>query len=266
MPDAGNVAGQDPYQRFSLKGKVALVTGAAGGLGRAICEAFTLAGASVACVDANLPAVESVAQALRALGGRALALAADVADHEAVHRTVGRCVAELGAPTILLSGAAGSDPDGSVLDYSLDQWNRVMAVNINGAFLFSKAVIPHMAQAGGGSIILLASQLGTVAAPRRVAYCTSKAALIHMASAMAADHASQSIRVNSLSPGAVETSRLEFRFGSMEEARRIAGPRHLLGRLGLPVEIGSAALFLASDASSFMTGADLLVDGGYVAT
>src|SRR5947209_3101638 len=117
--------------------------------------------------------------------------------------------------------------------------------------------------AGGGSIIHIASQLGTVGTPGRVAYCATKGALITMAKAMAADHAGQKIRVNTLSPGAVETERMPLRFGTMEKAREIMGPKHLLNRLGQPDEIAAAALFLASDASSFITGSNLLVDGGY---
>ena len=123
-----------------------------------------------------------------------------------------------------------------------------------------------MIAAGGGSIIHIASQLGSVGAPRRAAYCATKGALIQLAKAMAVDHAAQNIRVNTLSPGAVETERL-LRFGDDGEgARRHSGPKHLLDRLGQPEEIAAAAVFLASDASSFMTGADLLVDGGYNAT
>jgi NAD(P)-dependent dehydrogenase (short-subunit alcohol dehydrogenase family) len=119
-----------------------------------------------------------------------------------------------------------------------------------------------MIAAGGGSIIHIASQLGTVGTPGRVAYCSTKGALITMAKAMAADHAAQGIRVNTLSPGAVETERM-LRYGSMEKARAALGPKHLLQRLAQPDEIAQAALFLAPDASSFMTGSDLRVDGGY---
>jgi NAD(P)-dependent dehydrogenase (short-subunit alcohol dehydrogenase family) len=119
---------------------------------------------------------------------------------------------------------------------------------------------------GGGSIIHIASQLGRVAAPARAAYCSSKGAVIQLAKAMAVDHSGQNIRVNALSPGAIETRRVVLRFGDMQTARRIAGPKHLLGRLGQPEEIAQAALFLASDSASFMTGADLLVDGGYTTT
>jgi NAD(P)-dependent dehydrogenase (short-subunit alcohol dehydrogenase family) len=153
-----------------------------------------------------------------------------------------------------------------VLDLTLSDWNQVFAVNVGGAFLMSRAILPAMIAAGGGSIIHIASQLGSVAASRRAAYCATKGALIQLAKAMATDHATQNIRVNTLSPGAVETERLITRFGDMDTARRTAGPKHLLQRLGQPEEIALAAVFLASDASSFMTGADLLVDGGYNAT
>ena len=153
-----------------------------------------------------------------------------------------------------------------MLDIEPADWDRVFAVNVRGAYLMSRAVLPAMIAAGGGSIIHIASQLGRVAAPARAAYCATKGAIIQLAKAMAVDHAAQNIRVNALSPGAIETERLVLRFGSMDAARHVAGPKHLLGRLGEPDEIAQAALFLASDAASFMTGADMLVDGGYTTT
>jgi NAD(P)-dependent dehydrogenase (short-subunit alcohol dehydrogenase family) len=122
-----------------------------------------------------------------------------------------------------------------------------------------------MIEGGGGSVILIASQLGSVASPGRAVYCAGKGALIQLAKVMAADHAAEGVRVNTLSPGAIETGRLLRRYGDMAEARAALGPKHPMGRLGLPEEIAEAAVFLASDAASFMTGADLLVDGGYTA-
>ena len=171
-----------------------------------------------------------------------------------------------GAIDVLVNAAATNDPNGTVIDIKPAEWTRVFAVNVMGAYLMSRAVLPTMIAAGGGNIIHIASQLGRVAAPLRAAYCSSKGAIIQLAKAMAVDHAAQNIRVNSLSPGAVETQRLVLRFGDMETARRVAGPKHLLNRLGQPDEIAHAALFLASDAASFMTGADMLVDGGYTTT
>jgi len=250
----------DPY---SLRGKNAVVTGAGAGIGRAIALAFARAGANVACLDFDGAAAEATSSAAAQIGRRALAVTCDVGDEQSVQAAAQSVLREFEAVHVLLNGAAGHDPNGTVLDLSLADWNRVMAVNVGGAFLMSRALLPAMIAAGGGSIIHIASQLGSVAAPARAVYCTSKGALIQLARAMAVDHAGQNIRVNTLSPGAVETARLVKRFGDMDTARRISGPKHLLGRLGQPDEIAAAAVFLASDAASFMTGADLLVDGGY---
>lgn len=237
--------------KFSLQGKGAIVTGAAGGIGSAIVRAFRDAGARVAGVDLEQAKIEAD-----------LALACDISSETDTREAVERAAGELGGLHVLVSAAAMRDPTATVTDLDLAAWNRVFAVNVGGAYLMSRWSIPHMARSGGGSIILVASQLGTVGTPGRVAYCATKGALVTMAKAMAADHAAQNIRVNALSPGAVETERM-LRFGSMENAREALAPKHLLNRLGLPEEIAAAALFLASDASSFMTGANLLVDGGY---
>ena len=245
--------------RFALGGKAAVVTGAGGGIGRAIAIAFARAGAKVACVDLQAETAQATAELA---GEGALAIQCDVSSELATRNAVERAVKAFGALHILVNGAAMTDPTATVLDLDLAAWNGVFAVNVGGAFLMSRWVIPHLAAAGGGSIIHIASQLGTVGAAGRVAYCATKGALITMAKAMAADHAGQRIRVNTLSPGAVETGRM-LRFGSMEQARAALGPKHLVNRLGQPEEIAAAALFLASDASSFMTGADLRVDGGY---
>ena len=255
-----------PNDNFSLARKSAVVTGAGNGIGRAISLAFAEAGAAVACVDLDVKSADATATAITKKGGLALPLQCDVAIEADVERTAKMIVAEFVGVHILVNGAAGYDPNGTVLDLTLSEWNRVFAVNVGGAFLMSRAILPAMISEGGGSIIHIASQLGSVAAARRAAYCATKGALIQLAKAMATDHAPQNIRVNTLSPGAVETERLIKRFGDMDAARRIAGPKHLLQRLGQPDEIARAAVFLASNASSFMTGADLLVDGGYNAT
>jgi NAD(P)-dependent dehydrogenase (short-subunit alcohol dehydrogenase family) len=237
--------------KFSLQGKCAIVTGAAGGIGSAIVRAFRDAGARVAGVDLDAGQIQAD-----------LALQCDVSQEHETRQAVERAAAELGGLHVVVSAAAMLDASASVTELDLAAWNRVFAVNVGGAYLMSRWAIPHLARSGGGSIILVASQLGTVGTPGRVAYCASKGALVTMAKAMAADHAAQQIRVNALSPGAVETARM-LRFGSMEKAREALGPKHLVGRLGKPEEIAAAALFLAADASSFMTGSNLLVDGGY---
>jgi NAD(P)-dependent dehydrogenase (short-subunit alcohol dehydrogenase family) len=249
--------------KYSLAGKSAVVTGAGNGIGRAIALAFADAGANVACVDLDKAAAEASA---KGIGPSSIAVACDVSNEAQVEAAAKAILAKYSAIHILVNGAAGHDPNGTVLDLTLDDWNKVFSVNVGGAFLMSRAILPAMSKAGGGSIIHIASQLGSVAGPRRAVYCASKGALLQLAKAMATDHAAQNVRVNTLSPGAVETDRLVKRFGDMETARRTAGPKHLLQRLGQPQEIAQAAVFLASDASSFMTGTDLLVDGGYNAT
>jgi len=238
---------------YSLQGKAAIVTGAAGGIGSAIARAFAEAGARVAAVDLDIKRISHE---------KWLGIACDVSSESETRDAVEQASKAFGGLHVLVNGAAMKDPSATVVELDLAAWNRVFAVNVAGAYLMSRWAIPHLARAGGGSIIHIASQLGTVGTPGRVAYCSTKGALITMAKAMAADHAAQKIRVNTLSPGAVETERM-LRFGSMEKAREILGPKHLLNRLGQPAEIAAAALFLASEASSFMTGADLRVDGGY---
>jgi NAD(P)-dependent dehydrogenase (short-subunit alcohol dehydrogenase family) len=246
-----------------LQGKVAIVTGAGGGIGTAITRQFACEGASVIGVDVNADALGRMAAAVRAADGRVSTLSADVADEATAVDAVARALAEFGRLDVLVSNAVHDVPLAPLTSLSLADWRRTMAVNLDAAFLLSKHAIPAMDGGGGGSIILVASQLGSVARPGRPWYCAAKGALIQLAKAMALDHAGQHIRVNSLSPGPVETERYMRNFDSIEAAR--ASHHTLLGRLGAPDEIAAGAVFLASDESAFMTGADLLIDGGYTA-
>lgn len=248
-----------------LAGRVALVVGAANGIGRATVLAFAEAGARVVCADVDEAGARSVAAAVERRGGHALARRSDVTRAEDARADVETAVDAFGGLDVLFFAAATLDPTATVLDMEEAAWNRTLAVNLTGAFLTSKAALPALVARGGGSIIFIASQLGRVGAPGRPAYCATKGALIQLAKVMAADHAGQGIRVNTLSPGAIETDRLVHRFGDLPAACAALAPKHLLGRLGTVDEIARAAVFLASDASSFMTGADLLVDGGYTA-
>lgn len=243
-----------------LSNRVALVTGAAGGIGAAIARAFAQAGARVACLDLQPP--DALATGI---GPAAMALACDVSNEAETLAATAAVLAAWDTVDILVNGAAPDDPSGTVLDLEPADWNRVFAVHVTGAYLMSRAVLPAMIAGGGGSIIHIASQMGRVGSPGRPAYCAAKGALIQLAKVMALDHAAQNIRVNSLSPGAVETGRMLFRHGTMANARAASVPKHPIGRLGQPEEIAQAALFLATDASSFVTGSDLLVDGGYTA-
>jgi NAD(P)-dependent dehydrogenase (short-subunit alcohol dehydrogenase family) len=250
---------------YSLQGKTALVTGAGSGIGRAIAMAFGEAGAAVGCADIDADAARKTSDAIAAAGGKTLPIACDVSREADAAAAASAVAGALGAIHILVNAAVATDPTGTVLDYSRADWDRVFAINVTGVFLMSRAVLPAMIAAGGGSIIHLASQHARVGAPGRAVYCATKGALVMLAKSMAVDHAGQHIRVNTLSPGAVETPRMTYRFGDMAAARAALGPKHLLNRLAAPDEIARAALFLASDASSFVTGSDLLVDGGFTA-
>ena len=247
----------------TLAGKTAIVTGAGSGIGRAIASAFAGAGAKVACLDIDGEAAAATCRALGQAGGEGLALRCDVSLPAEVEAAVAGTLERFGGVQVLVNAAAAYDRSGTILDLDAEEWSRVFAVNVGGAFLMSRSALPPMIAAGGGSIIHIASQLGRVAQKERAVYCATKGAVIQLAKAMAIDHADDNIRVNALSPGPVATERLERRFGDMAAAEAALGGRQLVGRLGRPDEIAQAALFLASDAASFITGSDFLVDGGY---
>ena len=254
-----------PDPAFSLDKKIALVVGAANGIGRATALAYAAAGATVACADVEEPGAKTTAAEIEAGGGQALPVRLDVTDGASCRDAVAATVQRFGGVDVLMYGAADSDQAATVLEMDEAAWNRTVRINLTGAFLMVKATIPAMITRGGGSIILIASQLGRVGSPGRPAYCATKGALVQLAKVLAADHAAQGIRANTISPGAIETRRMLRRWKDMDDARKNMGPKHLLGRLGLPVDIARAAVYLASDASAFMTGSDLLIDGGYTA-
>lgn len=251
---------------FRLDDRVAVVTGGAGGICSAICRAYANVGARVAVLDFDAQGAEALAAEIRTAGGEAIGLGCDVGSEAATLEAAQAVQSRLGAPTVLLNGAAPLDRTGTVLEIDPAEWNRVIGVALTGAYLVSRAVLPAMIEAGGGSVIHLASMHGSVGRPGRVTYTTAKAGLVMMAKTMALDHAHQNIRVNTLSPGAVATRRITFRYGddAPQKLKEVAD-KYLMKRFADPDEMVGAALFLASDASSYMTGSDLLVDGGYCA-
>ena len=249
----------------SLAGRVALITGGGGEIGGAIARRFAEAGAHVVIADTRKEAAAEVADAIAQTGRRAISVATDVAIEAQAERAVKRAVKTFGKLTTLVNVAATVTPDGTVETLTLDDWNYAFAVNLGGAFLMCKYAVPEIRKAGGGTIVNIASQLGQIAFAGRAPYSTSKAALIQFTKCLAVDHAKDNIRANSLSPGGVDTARILRRFKSREEANKVRGPAYLLGRPGRADEIAAGALFLASEESSFMTGADLLIDGGYLA-
>jgi NAD(P)-dependent dehydrogenase (short-subunit alcohol dehydrogenase family) len=248
-----------------LAGRVALITGGGGEIGGAIAMRLAAAGAAVAVADLRAVAAKQVADRIVDSGGRAIAVQADVSVAVDARKTIEQSVQSFGKLTTLVNVAANVTPDGTVESLTLEDWNDALAVNLTGAFLMCKYAVPEIRKAGGGTIINIASQLGQIGIAGRSPYSTSKAALIQFTKCLAIDHAADGIRANSLSPGGVDTERILRRFESREAANRARGPAYLLGRPGRVEEIAAGALFLASDESSFMTGADLLLDGGYLA-
>lgn len=251
----------------ALEGRVALVTGGGSGIGRAIALLLAREGAAVAVVDVDDARAGAVAGEILAAGGRGLSAQADVSRAADCARVVERTVAEFGRLDVLCNNA-GIIRRATVLETSEEEWDHVMAVNVRGVFLLCKAVIPLMIAAGGGAIVNTASGWGLVGGRKAASYCASKGAVVQLTRAMALDHGARNIRVNCICPGDTGTPMLENEAAQLGEP----GERFLaeaadrpLGRVGRPEEIAQAALYLASDASSFVTGTALVVDGGGLA-
>jgi NAD(P)-dependent dehydrogenase (short-subunit alcohol dehydrogenase family) len=250
-----------------VNGKVALITGGASGIGRATALLFAREGASVAIADLNQQAGDAVAQAIVHHGSRAFFQAADVTKVADCERVVAKTLREFRGIHVLFNNA-GIIRRASVVDLSEADWDRVMAVNVKSIFLMSRQVIPIMGKAGGGSIINMASGWGLAGGPKAAVYCASKGAVVLLTKAMAIDHGLQGIRVNCICPGDTDTAMLRDeaqQLGESTERFLAESARRPLGRVGKPEEIARAALYLASDAASFVTGAALVVDGGGLA-
>ena len=249
---------------LELAGRVAIVTGGESGIGRAICELFAAEGASIVIADLSPgDAAESIS---KRGGGAAVQVQADVRSQRDARRVVGEAVRRFGGVDILCNNA-GIELLKPMVETTEEEWDRVMDTNLKGAFLLSKFAIPEMIKRGGGSIVNTASQLGLVGLENFTAYCASKAGVILLTRAMALEQAPNGIRVNCICPGPVETPMLERELKTErdpEAARRMWAGRLPIGRLGKPEEIAQAALFLASDRSSFSVGQALVIDGGYV--
>jgi len=248
-----------------LEGKTAIVTGAGGGIGGAIARLYAAEGARVACVDIDARDAAKTVSDIEAKGGAAIACINDVSRAAEAAGAVALTRDSFGPIHILVNSVATITPRVSVVDLSEEDWDRAFAVNIKSVFLMCKHAIPSMIEAGGGSIVILASNFGHVSLPGRAAYSATKGGLLSMTRALALDHAGQNIRVNSISPGSIETDRGRRQYGSLEQMRRERAPLHPIGRMGMPEEVACAALFLACEESSFMTGSDMLIDGGYTA-
>jgi NAD(P)-dependent dehydrogenase (short-subunit alcohol dehydrogenase family) len=250
-----------------VSGKVALITGGASGIGRATALLFAHEGAAIALADVNADAGRRVADEITQSGGRVFFYTVDVTRAADCQRLVERAIREFGRIDILFNNA-GITRRATVLDLSEEDWDRVMAVNVKSIYLLSREVIPHMQKAGGGTIINTASGWGLVGGAKAAVYCASKGAVVLLTKAMAIDHGPQNIRVNCVCPGDTDTGMLREEAQQLgeENSRFLAeAAKRPLGRVGTPEEIAQAALYLASAASSFVTGTALVVDGGGLA-
>jgi NAD(P)-dependent dehydrogenase (short-subunit alcohol dehydrogenase family) len=258
MIERNNVSENKPYA-YRLVDKVAVVTGGASGIGRAMCERFASEGAKVAVVDLNETLGNEVAEAV---GG--LFVKVDVTTASEVEALYEAVSAHYGGIDICANNAGISPPDDdSILETGLDAWRRVQEVNLTSVFLCCKYGIPHLLRRGGGSVINTASFVATMgAATSQISYTASKGGVLAMSRELGVQFARQGVRVNALSPGPVNTALLQELFAKDPEraARRLV---HIpMGRFGEATEIAAAAAFLASDDSSFITAANFLVDGG----
>ena len=257
----GPAAGRAIIAAMLLGGKTAIVTGAGSGIGRASAIRFAQEGAAVVVADVRLGRAQETAETITDAGGQALAVEVDVRKAAEVEAMVAAAVERFGGLHALFNNAGTIRP-GNALQLSEDDWRLVMDTNVTSVFLGAKYAVPAMTD--GGAIISTASVSGLAGDPSSIVYGASKAAVINLTRCLAVDHARQRIRVNCICPGAIDTPPVG-RMLSAEGAREAAGRTHLLGRIGRPEEIAAAAVWLASDEASFITGQALVVDGGLTA-
>jgi NAD(P)-dependent dehydrogenase (short-subunit alcohol dehydrogenase family) len=251
-------------RQMRLQDKVTIITGGASGMGRVAARMFAAEGAQVVVADVTEPAAQSVVDEVTAAGGRAIAVAADVSKEPDAKRMVDAAVEAFGRVDVLYNNA-GIMPqaDHSVIDTSVEDWDRVMAVNVRGVFLGCKYAIPRMVEQGSGSIINIASFVALVGCSNpQDAYTASKGAVLSLTRSLAVQFAPSGVRSNAICPGPVETPLLMDWLVKDDQAKRIRLARNPTGRFGKPEEIVHMAVYLASDESRWTNGAALVVDGG----
>ena len=252
---------------MKLRGKVAIVTGGAKGIGSGIAAVFVREGAKVTIADVDREAGEKTSAELAKSGGDVMFARCDVSSESDVKSLIDTTLKRFGALHVLVNNA-GIGVYKSVLDASAEEWDRCLAVNLKGVFLCSKYAIPHIKAAGGGAIVNIASVHSYQNVGGTAPYAASKGGVVTLTRVMAIDHGRDKIRVNAICPGWIYTPLIQGIFAGdadPEKAKQAVERRQLLGRLGRPDEIGEAAAFLASDEASYITGASLMVDNGMTA-
>ncbi len=245
-----------------FENKVAMVTGAGSGIGAAIAKRLADEGATVVVADINEAAAGEVAREIESKGGTAAAVQQDVADAASVEKSVGFALDRFGRLDIAINNAGIGGGNEPTADYSLEDWDKVIAVNLSGVFYGMKYQIPALRKSGGGAIVNIASILGSVGARKVAGYVAAKHGVVGLSKTAALEYAEDGIRVNAIGPGYIDTPLLNMLDRS--EYDGLVG-LHPIGRLGRPEEIAELALFLASDRASFITGSYHLADGGYTA-
>jgi len=248
---------------MKLKGRVAVITGGGTGIGRACVLRFAQEGASVVVAGLDQPPLEEVVEEVETAGGEAIALQADVGVVDDTRRIVAEAIKWFGALHILVNNAATVDLSKRVEELTVEEWDRCLNATLRSVFLLSKWAAPEMRQAGGGAIINLGSVGAVMAWAEGAAYCAAKAGVIALTKALAIEYGSWNIRVNTVSPGAIMTPNLKRAVEHFHHYDKLCA-KSVFGRVGRPEEVANAVVFLASDEASFITSANLFVDGGYL--
>ncbi|WP_153099552.1 SDR family NAD(P)-dependent oxidoreductase [Paraburkholderia hayleyella] len=254
---------------FGMHGKVAAITGGARGIGAETARTLASAGAAIAILDVLVSEGRQLVEEIGMAGGKAAFWPLDVTCEDEVQRTFSKLVSQFGRLDVLVNNAGIDGPNLPTHEITLAQWQRVMDVNVNGVFLCTRYAIPHIEAAGGGSIVNLSSMYGIVGGPDVPAYHASKAAVRMMAKTDAMLYAAKNIRANSVHPGYIRTPMLEEAFRQMQRDPEASfgymATQVPLARIGSPVDVAAGILYLVSPAGSYVTGAELVIDGGYTA-